>query len=252
MKANFTVISRLRDDANSMYLFEGKQKTGKGRPRKHSGKIDFKNLDLSKLKNVSMEKKEEICTGTVFSKSLKMDIKLVIVKTRRKDKWTHKLYFSTDIKQAWNTILKLYKSRFQIEFLYRDAKQFTGLNDCEARSENKLNFHFNTSLTTVNLVKIAHWMSVPKEKRTAFSMADAKTMYFNELLIDRFIRKFGINPNTIKKIKSSYGSSTVLVKLPLESLTKYCYKYMTKIEIDWYHFDFRSLTAHWLRSSVHN
>jgi hypothetical protein len=40
----------------------------------------------------------------------------------------------------------MYRLRFQIEFLYRDAKQFTGLNDCQARSPSKLNFH-NMSLT---------------------------------------------------------------------------------------------------------
>mgnify|MGYP003439838048 CR=1 FL=1 len=39
-------------------------------------------------------------------------------------------------------IIQYYKSRFQIEFFYRDAKQDTGLNHCQARSENKLNFHF--------------------------------------------------------------------------------------------------------------
>ena len=198
----FTIISRLRDDADLKYIFEGEQKKGRGRPRKHEGKIDFKNLNLSKLKRVDTQEREEIFTGIVFSKSLKLNINLVIVKTKNKEKWIHKLYFSTDCNQDWKMILKLYKSRFQIEFLYRDAKQFSGLNDCEARSENKLKFHFNTSLTTINLAKIAHWLSEPKEKRTAFSMTDVKTMYHNDLLIDRFIRKFGINPNTkINKLK---------------------------------------------------
>jgi len=198
VKEGFTIISRLRDDADLRYNFEGEQKPGKGRPRKYEGKIDFKNLDLSKLKKASSENNEEIFTGCVFSKSLKMNINLVIVKTKRKEKWTHKIYFSTNLEQNWRVILDLYKSRFQIEFLYRDAKQFTGLNDCEARSENKLKFHFNASLTTINLAKIAHWISEPKQERGAFSMADVKTMYHNDLLIDRFIRKFGINPNTTK------------------------------------------------------
>jgi hypothetical protein len=111
----FTIISRLRDDADLKYIFQGEQKKGKGRPRKYYGKIDFKNLDLSKLKTVSLEEKEEIITGIVFSKSLKMNINLVIVKTKNKEKWTHKLYFSTDCTQDWKLILSLYKSRFQIE-----------------------------------------------------------------------------------------------------------------------------------------
>lgn len=195
---NFTVISRLRDDADLKYIFKGEQKIGRGRPRKHGGKIDFKNIDFSEFKKVSCEDKEEIFSAIVFSKSLKMNINLIIVKTKSKEKWTHKLYFSTNLEQSWRVILDLYKSRFQIEFLYRDAKQFAGLNDCEARSENKLHFHFNTALTTINLAKISHWLAEPKETRGAFSMADVKTMYHNDLQLNRFIHKFGINPNTKK------------------------------------------------------
>ncbi len=194
----FTIISRLRDDADLNYIFQGEQKKGRGRPRKHEGKIDFKNLNFAKIETVSIQDKEEIFTGIVFSKSLKMNINLVIVKTKNKEKWTRKLYFSTDCNQYWKQILDLYKSRFQIEFLYRDAKQFSGLNHCEARSKNKLKFHFNASLTTINLAKMTHWLSVPKTERGAFSMADVKTMYHNDLLINRFISKFGINPNTPK------------------------------------------------------
>ncbi len=66
-------------------------------------------------------------------------------------------------------ILEYYRTRFQIEFIYRDAKQFTGLNDCQARSEIKLHFHFNASLTAINLAKITHWISIPKQERKAFS-----------------------------------------------------------------------------------
>src|SRR5699024_10324465 len=122
----------------------------------------------------------------------------VIVKTKIKGAWKHKLYFSTDTKMDWRNVLDYYRSRFQIEFLYRDGKQFTGLNHCEARSANKLDFHFNASLTSINLVKMAHWMAIPKAERKPFSMADAKNIYHNELQVKRFIRKFGINPNTRK------------------------------------------------------
>jgi hypothetical protein len=111
----FTVVSRLRDDADLRYIFTGEQKKGRGRPKIHDGKIDFKNLDLSKLKKVCSQEKEEIYIGIVFSKSLKWNINLVIVKTNNKEKWMHKLYFSTDCNQDWKLILSLYKSRFQIE-----------------------------------------------------------------------------------------------------------------------------------------
>lgn len=194
----FTIISRLRDDADLRYLYSGEQNSGRGRPQKHDGKINTKGIDERKMGKVSALENEQIYCGIVFSKSLKRNIRLVVVQTKAKEKWNHKLYFSTDIELGWETVLHYYKSRFQIEFLYRDGKQYTGLNDCEARSANKLHFHFNTSLSSVNLVKMAHWLSLPKTERGAFSMADAKNIYHNELQVDRFIRKFGINPNTKK------------------------------------------------------
>jgi hypothetical protein len=115
-----------------------------------------------------------------------------------KKKNSYKLFFCTDIKMEAALILKYYQSRFQIEFLYRDAKQHTGLTDCQARSEKKLDFHFNIALSAINIAKVVHWLALPKEQRKAFSMNDIKTMNHNALLIERFFIKFGINPNLPK------------------------------------------------------
>lgn len=40
-----------------------------------------------------------------------------------------------------------------MEFNYRDAKQFTGLTHCQARSSNKLDFAYNASFAAVNVAK---------------------------------------------------------------------------------------------------
>src|SRR5690606_35960353 len=102
----------------------------------------------------------------------------------------HKLYFSTETEMETATIVKYYRLRFQIGFIYGDAKQFTGLENCQAGSENKLDFHFNLALTATNVAKVAHWKSIPKEERGTFSMADIKTMNHNALLMDRFFSTF--------------------------------------------------------------
>ena len=201
VEAGFQVISRLRDDADLHYIFTGEQKSGKGRPQKYDGKIDFKKLDPKCVRLVSDLENERIYSLKAYSKSLKIEIKMVMVYTKSKDKWSHKIYFSTDLEQQWDEILQMYRLRFQIEFLYRDAKQFTGLNHCEARSRNKLNFHWNMSLTAVNLAKIIHWLPKKDEasdENVVFSMNDIKTQYYNELLLGRFISMFGINPELAK------------------------------------------------------
>gem|GEM_PF-6450409 len=43
---------------------------------------------------------------------------------------------------------------FQIELLLRDAKQFTGLTQCQAQSEQKLHYHFNASLSEINVARL--------------------------------------------------------------------------------------------------
>ena len=99
-------------------------------------------------------------------------------------------------KSIWEKIVRYYQSRFQIEFLYRDAKQFTGLTNCQGRSKNKLDFHFSASLSTINLAK-QDWLST-KGKGQPFSMSDYKTLYNNTLMFERFMCMFAINPNTPK------------------------------------------------------
>ena len=194
----FDVVSRLRTDAHLQYLFMGKQKQGRGRPRKFDGKVDYNNLDMDHFTLMEQSKDHKVLHAKVHSKSLKQLINLVIVFTKRKGKWSFKLYFSTNMELTPKLLLDYYRSRFQIEFIYRDAKQFTGLHDCQARSGNKLDFHFNTSLTSINIAKVTHWLNVPKNTRPAFSMADIKTMYHNELLLNRFISVFGITANKLK------------------------------------------------------
>jgi hypothetical protein len=76
------------------------------------------------------------------------------------------------------------------------------LEDTQARSVNKLDFHFNTSLTTINLAKVTHWLNVSKEDRKAFSMSDVKTVNHNILILQRFFEAFAISPHIIKNNKN--------------------------------------------------
>jgi hypothetical protein len=196
------LISRLRDDADLKYLYQGPSTGKKGRPRKYAGKVITENIDKNYFELILQTPEETVYSAIVYSKALKRNIRLVhVTYPGNKEKLTRKLYFSTDTQMGALEILDGYQSRFQIEFLYRDGKQYTGLTNSQARSENKLNFHFNASLTAINIAKVEHWLSIPKEKRMAFSMTDIKTMNHNRLLLQRFIDVFGINAYAAKNRK---------------------------------------------------
>ena len=106
--------------------------------------------------------------------------------------------FSTDVEQDPMEIYKLYTLRFQIEFLFRDAKQFTGLVDCQARNSVKLEFHFNASFTALNLAKVEAVQQHQTGAPLIFSMASIKRRALNSHLLDRFIFNLDLSPSVIK------------------------------------------------------
>ena len=199
-KVKLLLISRLRSDSDLKYLYDGPLTGKRGAPKKFDGKIDFKNLSMDHFKLDYQDQEMKIYGAVVHSVAFKKKIKIAVVhylsQSGDKIKAT-KIYFSSNLKQESLEILTYYKSRFQIEFLFRDGKQFVGVNTCEARSENKINFHVNTALTVVNLAKM-DWFSKENNHKKPFSIADYKTHFNNELMINRFISLFGIKPNKHK------------------------------------------------------
>jgi IS4 transposase len=105
-----------------------------------------------------------------------------------------------------------YKQRFQIEFLFRDAKNFAGLEHCQARSAQKINFHVNASLSTVSLAKAIHYRTIPKEERESFSMLDIKTLYFNQYITDLIFSKLALDLSC-EKICQLYDECLSIVRL---------------------------------------
>lgn len=212
---NIEVISRLRDDADLRYLYVGPHPKRKGPKRKFHGKFDARNLDESHFSCFCIQKDESknenfaLYEATLNSKALKRNIRVVVLHNFDKEGRirNHKIFFSTDTTLSGIEIFLYYKTRFQIEFIYRDAKQFTGLEHCQSRSETKLHFHFNTALTTVSLAKVAYHLAIPKEERGAFSMADIKTRYMNEKIFDLIIEECVDLPNdqiikSIEKVRA--------------------------------------------------
>ena len=200
VEMKLSVISKLRQNANLRYSYTGKQKP-KGRPRKYDGKVDFS--EVSRLLYVkSLEGHEEglhLYSQIVWHVSLKRMIRLVYLLDRRKaDKTRYALLFSTDLNQSPEEILKFYRLRFQIEFMFRDAKQFTGFSDCQARNEKAIDFHLNTSLMALNVAKAEQRSRVAQEELSTLSMASVKRRALNDYLLHLFIDKLGLCRTLIK------------------------------------------------------
>lgn len=191
LEEDFHVVTRLRKDVVMRYLYHGPKRKGRGRPKKYAGKIDPKKLDEEQFSACAKCKDNTFIAyeAVVNIRSWKREVRIVIehILDGQSNVKSYKIYACTDTNMSGGEIKHAYNSRFQIEFLYRDAKQFVGLNHCQARSKEKLQFHVNTALTVVSLSKVAFHLSLPLKKRKAFSMADIKNTHANELIFNRII-----------------------------------------------------------------
>ena len=191
LELGFNLISRLRDDVRLKYLYDG-PKTGKrGRPKKFAGPVDLDNLDM----NVFEAHEVDGCTiysAVVYAVSLGRNVRVVIADFDDPDKktQTRKVYFSTDVSMSAVDIFDIYRTRFQIEFLYRDSKEYTGLCNCQSRDAKALDFAFNMSLSTINVARL-----FGKQQSVPLSVGDVKVLLHNASMIERLFSTFGKSPN---------------------------------------------------------
>ena len=193
--AGYHLISELRHDANLRFLYNGEQKP-KGRPEIYDGKVRFDSTD--RFEFVRLTDNISLYTAIANSPSLKRNIRIVYLVRRQSGKVATALLFSTDTDIQAADIYRFYKARFQIEFLFRDAKQFAGLSDCQSRYEISLDFHFNACMTALNVMKWESRRIAPFGISQRCSIASAKIRNFNEYLLKRFCNMSGPDFSSIK------------------------------------------------------
>ena len=198
-KMNLDVVGKLRIDANLRYLYTGPQKD-RGRHRCFDGKVDINNLGSLDFYG-QVDKETRLYTAIVNSVSLRRNIRIIL--SIQKDNKNRALMFSTDLSLSALEIYVYYKARFQIEFVFRDAKQFTGLVDCQARCKKSLDFHFNSSFSALNLVKIRDATEKSATTKSPFSMASWKLRFYNEKLLNSIFSMLDQN-QTLKKSHISF------------------------------------------------
>lgn len=98
----------------------------------------------------------------------------------------HVVLCSTDIEQHADEVARYYRLRYQIEFVIRDAKQHTGLTHCQARSQEKIDFHLNMSIAAVGLLRL---LAV----RAGLSPRSYRREAYNRMLIERLFSQLGLS-----------------------------------------------------------
>lgn len=126
------LICKLRHDAALYFPYTGEQ-AAKGRRRIYGSKLDFDNMPAQYLVKQFAEDglQTEIYQATLLHKAFadRLNIVIIVKTNRSTQRKAHVLLFSSDLDLAFDKLIDAYQLRFQIEFNFRDAKQFWGFED---------------------------------------------------------------------------------------------------------------------------
>jgi putative transposase len=151
------LISKLRHDAALYFPYDGPY-SGHGPRRKYGDKIDYDHIPDEYLQQTTFEDGIEtrIYQMTMLHKEFAQPLNIVIiVKTKLETQaQAHVVLFSSDLDLAFELIIDYYTLRFQIEFNFRDAKQYWGLEDFMNVKETAVTNAANLSLFMVNVTHL--------------------------------------------------------------------------------------------------
>ena len=150
------LISKLRADS-ALYLPYDGPYAGRGPKRIYGDKLNPRAIPERYLCQTSIEKDIQTCIYQLkarhktFAELLNV---VCIVKTNLKTKAVaHVLVFSCDLALPADKLIDSYCLRFQLEFNFRDAKQYWGLEDFMTTNPTRVTNAANLSLFMVNLVE---------------------------------------------------------------------------------------------------
>ena len=153
-QSNLHLISKLRCDA-ALYLPYAGPYAGRGPHRKYGSKLDYHNMPEQYLKETTVEGpiQTRLYQAQLLHKEFAQPLNVVIiVKTNlHTQARAHVILFSSDLELAYAPLVDYYSLRFQIEFNFRDAKQYWGLEDFMNVTPTGVTNAANLSLFMVNV-----------------------------------------------------------------------------------------------------
>src|SRR5574341_142730 len=148
------LISKLRHDSALYFRYDGPY-SERGPYRQYGDKLNLKDIPEKYLKQVTCEGEIQtrIYQMTLLHREFAQPLNVVLIlKTNLKTQaQAHVLWFSSDLELPFALLIDYYQLRFQIEFNFRDAKQFWGLEDFMNTTPTAVTNAANLALFMVNV-----------------------------------------------------------------------------------------------------
>jgi hypothetical protein len=195
---NLHLISKLRCDAALYFPYTGPY-AGRGPHRKYGDKVDYDDIPLPYLKETTVEGQIKTCVYQMqllhkeFAQPLNV---VIIVKTNlRTQARAHVILCSSDLALAYAPLVDYYGLRFQVEFNFRDAKQYWGLEDFMNVTPMGVTNAANLSLFMVNVAYRLRADSHPRDP--AYSVLDLKADCRGSKYVEETIKMLPEKPEPI-------------------------------------------------------
>lgn len=192
------LISKLKKNSELYFPYEGAY-SGRGAPRKYGEKINYKNIPIKFLKKSTCEKSimTDIYQMTMLHKLFSQKLNIVIIvkenlKTKARD---FVILFSSDPDLDYEKLIDYYKLRFQIEFNFRDAKQYWGLEDFMNIKEIPVKNAINLAFFMVNLSHIL--IKDIRPQNADFSVQDLKAYFRGSKYVNEVLKLLPEKPDSI-------------------------------------------------------
>ena len=172
------LVSKLRHDA-ALYLPYDGPYSGHGPHRKYGDKINHAAIPAEYLKETSTQDDIQtyIYQATMLHKGFAARLNVVIIRKHnvKTDRWAQVLLFSSDLDLTYAQLIDYYSLRFQIEFNFREAKQYWGLEDFMNVQETAVTNAANLSLFLVNVAQVL--MRHFRQQYADFNVLDLKAFF---------------------------------------------------------------------------
>ena len=224
-ECGLALISKLRVNT-ALYFSSTLPYAGRGRPRIHGERFNPQEMDTQY--RVSTETQGNITTEVYQVSKLRhkkfpdpLNVVCILKTHLLTEKKSDVLLFSSDLALDAEKIIDYYRLRFQIEFNFRDAKQYWGLEDFMNINETRVNNAANLSMFMVNVS--AKLLAPLRLEHAEGSVLDIKARYRgvkylrealkilpqkpDPIVIDQIAERFGSIGETIHHTPSQLNTS---------------------------------------------
>lgn len=188
------LISKLRYDAALYFSYEGDNKR-----KKYGDKIDYSCIPDRLLQGATIVDgiRTDIYQATMRHKELAQPVNVVIiVKTKLATGAAARvILFSSDLTLNWAQLIDYYQLRFQIEFNFRDAKQYWGLEDFMNVEKTPVTNAINLSLFMVSVSQVL--LRDLRQEDSSVNVLDLKAFYRGHKYVAETLKLLPQKPDPI-------------------------------------------------------